>query len=174
MANAGEQRICIAARLTSLRHEAGIDGDPQNVVSGWDFRLSIASIQNKILPAQKKHVRVGPSGANSLIPRNTDRPTTAKLGALGRLSKVARIGIHVNHAKAALRGAPDETRRRIDELVKRVMPEVVMVMTRGELIQSVIGGYVRVGTTESQVAIADVWCCHGEAEYAMLAGCDAP
>ena len=53
MADAGMQRISIAARLPALGHETRIDRDSQEIVSRWNFGLSVAFIEDEVLLARQ-------------------------------------------------------------------------------------------------------------------------
>src|SRR5262245_54241387 len=118
-----------ATRLTCNRRVGRIHRNADDVISGRYYWLPISAIQNEVLSTQEETIRIGPPGADALIARNSDRTARTEL-MIFRRNTVEPVGIWVGvqHAKAALSGLPNETGFRINELVERVVPEMIVLM----------------------------------------------
>src|SRR5262249_47279249 len=104
-----------------------------------------------------------PTVADSLIAWDSHGAAASELRALRRLSADGRRDrVSIQHAKALLCRLPHKSALGIDEFILRVMTEVVMVMTGGELEQPVIGSNVGIGVSDDDVSVADIRRFHRE------------
>src|SRR5437868_4722155 len=157
MANARMVRISVTAGFTILGNKAGIDRDPDDVIARRNYRLAVATIENEILPAQKEPVSVCPAGANALVAWNTDAAARPELSILRRNAiEPVRVRISIEHAEAFLRGLPHDARLWINELIKRVMAEMIVMVACSEFIQTVIGGNVNVWIAKIDIGGAHI------------------
>src|SRR5262245_12531608 len=145
MAHAGVKRICIPARFTGLGNEAGIDGDPNDVVARRHRILSIAAVQNEVLTAEEPNVLIRPAGDDSLVSRHTDATTSTKLRLTRGYDAQIACGLDVDHAESALGHAPNLPGGCADQLIDRVVTKMKVMMTGSEFIQAVLSRNVSVG-----------------------------
>ncbi len=146
--------------------------DPQHVRARRDRGLAIATVQDEVLPSEKEDVFVRPADADALVAGNADA-ATGLVDPRARRDVVAdrwRCRVRVDHAEAALRGAPRDPRGRIDELVERVVLEVEVVVTARELVQPVVRGDVDVRIAEVDRPVADVRRLHRETDDPVGSG----
>src|SRR5262249_20566210 len=128
-----------AAGLSALRDVARIDRDPDDVVAGRNDRLPIATVQDEVLATELPHVDVRPADAYPLVAGDPDGAAGAVVIGIVVGARVIVELLDVDHAEAALGRAPDLARDRVDELVKGVVTEVVVVVAGRKLIEPVVG-----------------------------------
>src|SRR5262245_34189614 len=172
MADAGVVRIRIEARLTSLRNESRIDRDPDNVLAGRNRRLSVSPIKQEVLSAEPPIINICPAFTDPLIPGHADRTTVSEMRFIVRIPSVGVILLDVDHAKAALGRTPNESVTGIDQLIERVVSEMIMIVATRELKEAICE--MLVGIADGQVGIANVRRRYGEAHQGMLARRDMP
>src|SRR5688572_24890289 len=54
--------VDVWARLITPGNEWWVDGDANDIVARWHGGLSVAPIQNEVLPGKQKSISVGPAG----------------------------------------------------------------------------------------------------------------
>src|SRR5262245_42861188 len=123
MTDAGAVRVGVATRLVSCRDKPWIDRDTDDVVAGRYRRLSIAAVEQEVLPAELPDVDIRPAFADPLIARHADRATAPEVRFVVGIAGVGLVLLNIYHAEAALGRAPNEAGPRVNQLVKRVMPE---------------------------------------------------
>src|SRR4030095_10265971 len=171
MADSGAAGVREAARLAPRRDKPRIDRNPDDVFARWDRRLSAPAVEQEVLPAKLPVVDIRPTFADPLIARHADRAAAPEVRLVVGISGVSLILLHVNHAEAALGRAPNEPCPGINQLVERVVPEVIMVMAARKFEEAV--AHVLVGIADNQVGVADVWRSHSEADQRVFAGRNA-
>src|SRR5438105_4205873 len=146
---------CSFLAIFSSKYCLGVVGASAMAVSRlvgateWSFiqrrrSLAVAAVEHEVLAGELPHVDVRPPMADALVARDADPAAVPVRPGLHRAIG-DRSGRHVDHAKSTLRRSPDAARRRVDQLVPRVMPEMEMVVARRELVQPVVRGEVSVG-----------------------------
>src|SRR6185369_10439723 len=83
-----------------------------------------------------------------------------------------RIRIRIEHAEPALRCTPNLARTRIYQLIGCVVPEMVVVMTRSKLKQSVVGSHVIIRIADEDVLISGIRRHHRKPHERAQAGFD--
>src|SRR4030095_9065737 len=73
MADSGAAGVRGAARLAPRRDKPRIDRNPDDVFARWDRRLSVAAVEQEVLPAKLPVVDIRPTFADPLIARHADR-----------------------------------------------------------------------------------------------------
>src|SRR5215510_4218281 len=107
--------VQIRTGLTRLSHKPWVHRDANDVVSGRNRRLSISSVQNKILTPELPDVSVRPPDADSLVTRyggfsgRRRRATGQIVAVVIRGARIGLIFLYVDHAEASFGGAPYET-----------------------------------------------------------------
>src|SRR5215813_6924962 len=134
MANARVVWIGEPARLASDRNKSRIDCDANDVVTGRHYVLTIPSIENEILTAELPDIGVRPALAYTLIPGNVGSSANQKLSVVVIWARICAILLDINHAEPAFSGAPDVSRRWVDQFVKGVVTEVEMVVAGRKLV----------------------------------------
>src|SRR5438270_1056347 len=123
--------------------ERRIYGDANQVISRRHNRLSVTAIQHKILAAEKETIRIRPAMADSLVAGNADGAAASELRTARRFCAVGGGNrVRIQHAKPFLGRLPDEACRGIDQLIKRVVAEMIVVMASGKVKQPIIVGYM--------------------------------
>src|SRR5262245_43156873 len=133
MTDAGAVWVCVAARFATCRDKPWIDRDPNDVVAGWNRRLSIASVEHEVLPAELPDVDVRPAFADPLIAGHADRAAAPEVRLVVGIACVSLVLLHIDHAEAPLGRAPNEAGPGVNQLIERVVPEVIMVVATREL-----------------------------------------
>lgn len=156
-------RIDVRTRFTARGFERRIDGDANDVIARRHCRLSIATIQNKVLPGERESISVGPTRGDALVARNADRATATEFSWTRRNATDGhRIRICVEHAETAFGRAPNLARAWVDQLIKCVVPEMEMIVARSELKESVVGFEVIVWIADEDVLVSGVRGHHCE------------
>src|SRR5215510_2931805 len=171
MADARVVWVRVSTRLIPLGDEPRIDRNPDDVIPGWDRRLSIAAVEQEVLPAEPPVVDIRPAFADHLIAGHADRAAAPEVRLVVSVAGEGLVLLHINHAEPALGRAPNEPRPGVYQLVERVVPEVIMVVAARKLEEAV--GHVLVWIANDQVGVADVRRPHGEAHQRVLAGRNA-
>src|SRR5215471_5168373 len=167
MAHAKVKRICIPARFIGLGNEAGIDGDPNDVLARRHRILAVAAVQNEVLTAEEPNVLIRPAGADSLVSRHTDATTNPKPRLTRGYDAQIACGLDVDHAESALGHAPNLPSACADQLVDRVVAEMKVMMTGCEFVQAVLSRNVSVGVAEHEIDSTDVGRVDGESQHTM-------
>src|SRR5438874_7716597 len=163
--NARMIRISVTARLPVLGHISGIDRHSNHIVSGWHYGLTIATVENKVLTAEKESISVRPARTDPLIAGNANCSTGTKFVIFRRHSiQPIGIGIGIQHAKTALRSLPHGPCLWIDELIQSVVAEMIVVMARRKFVETVIIGDVNIRIAERDIGIADIRSHDGESD----------
>ena len=171
MAHAVVQRIGVSARLGSLWDETWINSDADDVVAWRYRRLTVSSIENEVLTTEFPNIGVRPPLTNPLIARNANSTAAQEVSRVVVRSGVCSVFLDINHAKAAFCRAPDNTGARVHQLIERVMPEVVMIVTRGKLIQPIIVPDMVVRISQREVCVTNIWGRHRESNDGMRSRC---
>src|SRR5262245_23067631 len=171
MADSGAAGVREAARLVPRRDKPRIDRDPNYVVTGRHRRLSVAAVEQEVLPAEPPVVDIRPAFADPLIARYPDRAAAPEVWLVVGISGESLVLLHINHAEAALGRAPNEPCPGVNQFVESVMPEVIMVVATRKFEEAV--AHVLVGIADNQVGVADVWRSHSKAHQRVLAGRNA-
>ena len=150
--------VNVWTRLTTVSNEWWIDGDPDDVVPRWHGGLSVAAIQNEVLPGKRKSISVSPAGRDPLITGNTYCAAVSEFSfTRWNTTYRNRIWIRVEHTEAALRRTPNLACPRIDKFVKCIVAEVEMVMTRRKFKEPIVRGKVLVWIANEEVFVSGVW-----------------
>ena len=152
------KRVSKSAWLTSRRSEARVDRDPYYVAARWDWRLSVASVKHKVLPSELPNIHIRPAFADSLVAWFAGRATGQEFSVVIIWAGVRAILLNIYHAEASLSCAPNESGNRVDQLIERVVPEMEMLVTGGELEESIVCSDVIVRVAYNEIAISYVWC----------------
>src|SRR5262245_51330627 len=160
MTDAGAVRVGVAARFVSCWDKPWIDRDPNDVVAGRYRRLPVAAVEHEVLPAELPDVDIRPALADPLIARHADSATAPEVRFVVGVAGVGLVLLNINHAEAALGRAPNEPGSGVNQLVKRVMPEVIMVVAVRKLEEAV--AHMMVWIADDQIGVTDVGCSLGE------------
>src|SRR4051794_19946286 len=100
--------------------------------------------------------------ADSLITGNTDSAAASELRTARRLGAI-RGGnrVRIQHAKAFFGSFPYKSSRGINQLVKRIVAEMIMVVAGGKFKQAVIVCHMDVWISNGDIGVADIWRLHG-------------
>jgi len=178
LADLGDGRAAAGARVGELRvehlgirHERRVDGYSNNVLTGRNRRLTVPSIQQEVLASELPHVHIGPSFTDALIAWNARGAATQEVPRVVIGSRIRAVLLDVDHAEAALCRLPYKPSYRVDELIQRVMPEVIVMVTRRELIKSIVVPDVFIRVPKGEVRVADVRRRYRESHKRVLARC---
>src|SRR5215213_6090350 len=165
--------VNIGARFVLLGYEWRVHGNAYDVVSGRNDRLTVATIEHKVLPGECEAIGVGPARCHTLVSGNADATAVPKFSFTRRHSTDGnRIRIRVEHAEPALCRSPDLARARIDELIERVVAEVEVAMARSKLKQTVASSNVHVWIANKDVLISGIRCHDSKTHERPQTGCD--
>jgi hypothetical protein len=132
--------------------------------------LAVASIEDEVLAAKMQIVGVGPPSAHALVAGNTDRSAIAVLAwARHRSAEPLRVGVGIEHAESALGRPPDKSRHRVDQLIERVVAEVIVVVAAREFKEAIVLRHVLVGIADEDISIPDIWRRHREPNQRVYA-----
>src|SRR5215213_3966481 len=166
--------VFVWAGFSLLGDERRVDRHPYNVSARRNHGLTVAAVEHEILPAEKEAIGVCPSGTDTLIAGNADRTATPILWALRRYAPNRhRIGIGIEHTETALRRPPYFACPGINQLIKRIVTEVIMVMAFSEFKQSIVGSHMFVGIADVNVHVAGIGGHHSKAHESMHARSNA-
>src|SRR5437870_3786732 len=141
--------------------EGRVDMNADYVIARRHRGLPIATVKHEVLSAEPLVVLVGATGADALVAHDRRAEGTGGPPAdmvdpgSGRLNP-AIPRHHVDHAEAALRRLPHLAGGWIHELVGRVMLEMPVLVTGGELVQPVARCHVHRRVAQRDVGVADV------------------
>src|SRR4051812_15541843 len=129
MAIAWVKGISKPARLACRRSKARIDCDPYDVVARRNRGLSVAAVKHKELSGQLPDVHVRPAFADALIAWYAGRSAGCEISGVVVRSGVRAVLLDIYHTEAALGCAPNESCGGVNQLIKRVVPEMKMIVT---------------------------------------------
>jgi hypothetical protein len=119
--------------------------------------LAIAAIQNKVLSGKRKAVSIRPTHRDTLITGDSDGSAATEFAFFRWItSERGRIRIGIEHAKSPLCRPPNLAGPWVNELVQRIVAEMIVMMTRRELEETIVCRNVFIRIPDEDIAISDV------------------